>query len=399
MTLAIDGGAPVRDTPLPPWPVFSEEEIRAVEAVLRSGKVNQWTGAEVLEFQCEYAGILGRKRAIAVANGTVSLELLLAAHGIEEGDEIITTPRTFMASASSIVMRGGVPVFADVDRDSGNICAATIEPMISARTRAIIPVHLGGWPCEMDAIMDLADSRGLIVIEDCAQAHGATYKGKAIGALADSASFSFCQDKILTTGGEGGLVAMDDEELWRRAWAMKDHGKSFEAVFEREHAPGYRWLIESFGTNWRMTEMQAAIGRSLLRKLPGWTDARAANAELLHRGLSELPALRTPQAPDHMTHANYKFYTYVEEQALKPGWSRDRIAAAIEAEGIFCRVGSCSEIYLERAFDSIRPRERLPVARELGDTALMLLVHPTLSEADMNDTLKAITKVCRQATR
>lgn len=393
MKLAIDGGTPVRTEPLPPWPFFADDEVAAATSVLRSGKVNYWTGQEGRSFEREYAEYIGVKHAIAVANGSVSLELLLHAHDIGPGAEVITTPRTFMASASSIIMRGGTVVFADVDRDSGNISPETVAPLITDKTRAIIPVHLAGWPAEMEGLMDVAAAHNLVVIEDCAQAHGATYNGKAIGGLGHSASFSFCQDKILTTGGEGGLIATNDESVWRRAWEYKDHGKSYEAVYEREHPPGYRWLIESFGTNMRMTEMQSAIGRRILMKLDEWSERRAANAAILREGLSKHPALRIPEPGPHIRHANYKFYCYVRPEALADGWSRDRIMAAVNAEGIPCYVGSCSEIYREKAFDGLRPETRLPVAKELGETTLMLLVHPTCGATEMADAVRAFDKV------
>jgi len=398
-TLAIDGGAAVRTSPLPPWPCFQDDEIGAVTAVLRSGKVNYWTGNEGRAFETEYAAAVGTRHAVAVANGTVSLEALLAVYGIGAGHEVITTPRTFMASASAAVMRGATPVFADVDRDSQNITAESIERVITPATRAIIVVHLAGWPCEMDAIMDLARAHDLVVIEDCAQAHGATYRGRQVGSLAHGGSFSFCQDKILTTGGEGGMITIDDDERWRAAWALKDHGKSYEACFEREHPPGYRWLIESFGTNWRLTEMQAAIGRSILRKLPDWHAARTRNAMQLVDALSHVAGLRVPVPPAHMAHAWYKFYAFVEPGALAHGWSRDRVMEAVAAEGIPCYSGSCSEIYLEKAFDGARPARRLPMARELGETSLMFLVHPTLTEQEMADTVAAVTKVMAAAVR
>lgn len=399
MTLAIDGGAPVRTAPLAPWPVFADDEIAAVEGVLRSGKVNYWTGREAREFEREYAAALDIAHAIVVANGTLSLELLLQVFGVGPGDEVITTPRTFMASASCVLMRGATPVFADVDPESGNITAESIARVLTPRTRAIIPVHLGGWPCEMDAIMDLARAHDLRVIEDCAQSHGATYRGKQTGTIGDAGSFSFCQDKILTTGGEGGLVCMNDETLWRDAWAAKDHGKSYEAVYEREHAPGYRWLIESTGTNYRMTEMQAAIGRRILTKLPDWLEKRARNAAILREGFADLAALRVPAPPAHMTHANYKFYAYVQPDALADGWDRDRIMAAVNAEGIPCYSGSCSEIYLEKALEDYRPAERLPNAKLLGETSLLFLVHPTLDTDTLHDTVQAVRKVLAVATR
>ncbi len=386
--------------PLPGWPRFDEDEVAAVSRCLRSGRVNYWTGEEVRAFETEYAANLGRRHAIALANGTLALELALKVWGIGPGDEVIVTPRSFMASASCVVTEGATPIFVDVDRDTGNITAETIEPALTKRTKAIIPVHLAGWPCEMDEICELGSTRGLRVLEDCAQAHGALYRGWPVGSLGDAGAFSFCQDKIITTGGEGGLLAIDNDEWWDAAWSYKDHGKSWEAVNSRQHGPGYRWLHERFGTNWRMTEMQAAIGRLQLRKLADWSAARAANAEILVQMLSELAALRVPVPPAHLRHAWYKFYCFVEPDHLRAGWSRDRLLAEISAAGVPCFAGTCSELYLEGAFANhpARPGARLPVARELGETSLMFQVHPTLSIDDMERTCHVIRSFVSNAS-
>ena len=207
------------------WPRFDEEEIYAAEQVLRSGKVNYWTGEEGKIFEKEFAEYVGVKHGIAVANGTVALELALEALGIAEGDEVIVPSRTFIASASAVVMRGAVPKIADIDPVSQNISVKSIRDQISPRTKAIIVVHLGGWPCEMDEILAIARNHNLFVIEDCAQAHGASYKGKRVGSFGDIAAFSFCQDKIMTTAGEGGMVVTNNPTLWKRAWSFKDHGE------------------------------------------------------------------------------------------------------------------------------------------------------------------------------
>lgn len=395
----LDDATPLRTTPFAPWPHFSQPEIDAAAAVLYSGKVNYWTGQEGRQFESEFAAFTGCSHAIALANGTVALELALYALGIGPGDEVITTSRTFIASASCIVMRGATPVIADVDPVSQNITAETIRPLITPRTKAVIAVHLAGWSCDMDPIMALAREHGLKVIEDCAQCHGASYRGRPVGSLGDLAAFSFCQDKIMTTAGEGGMLTTSDAELWRKAWAFKDHGKSFEAVYHREHPPGFRWLHDSFGTNWRLTEMQSAIGRVQLRLLPEWTRRRRAHAALLSAHFSAIPALRVTQPGEEIGHAFYKYYVFVRPEMLKPDWSRDRIMNAVVAEGIPCFSGSCSEIYLEGAFQGIRPAQRLPVAKELGETSLMFLVHPTLSEADMLDACRALDKIMRQASR
>lgn len=385
------------DKPFAHWPSFSNEEADAVKNVLLSNKVNYWTGTEGRLFEKEFASYCGVKYAIALANGTVALELALYALGIGPGDEVITTSRTFIASASCIVMRGATPVIADVDPVSQNITAETIRGLITPRTKAIIAVHLAGWPCDMDPVMELAREHGLKVIEDCAQCHGATYKGRPVGSLGDVAAFSFCQDKIMTTGGEGGMLTTNDEGVWRRAWEFKDHGKSYDAVYNREHAPGFRWLHESFGTNWRLTEMQSVIGRIQLAKLPEWTRIRQRYAGLLTEGFASIPGLRGTVPPEHIGHAYYKYYVFVQQEELQDGWDRDRIMNAVVAEGIPCFSGSCSEIYLEKAFDGMRPAHRLPVAKTLGETSLMFLVHPTLTEKNMSDTVAAVHKVMFQA--
>jgi dTDP-4-amino-4,6-dideoxygalactose transaminase len=333
-----------------------------------------------------------------VANGTVALELALYALGISAGDEVIVASRTFIASASCVVTRGATPVMADVDRDSQNITADTVRAAITPRTKAIIAVHLAGWPCDMDAILEVAREHGLRVIEDCAQAHGAEHKGRLVGSMGDINAFSFCQDKILTLGGEGGLVTTNDHEMWAAAWAYKDHGKSYDAVYNRNHPPGFRWLHESFGTNWRITEMQSAMGRVLLRRLPKMLDRRRQHASVLTRRFSEMPALRVTIPPADVRHSYYKYYVFARPERLCTGWTRNRLIESIRAEGIPCFSGSCSEIYLEKAFPpEMKPPHRLPVAKELGETSLMFLVHPTLSEQDIRDTADAVEKVLTHA--
>jgi len=391
--LALYGGTPVRRGPFPQWPYFSEDEVSIAGDVLRSGKVNYWTGNEGRLFESEFATSAGCKYAVALANGTVALELSLHVLRLGPGDEVIVTSRTFIASASAVVMRGAIPVMADIDPVSQNITAESVRAVISPRTRAIITVHMAGWPCDMDSINAIAKEYGLTVIEDCAQCHGATYKGCPVGSLADVAAFSFCQDKIMTTGGEGGMLTTNDEALWRMAWEFKDHGKSWDAVYKRQHPPGFRWLHDSFGTNWRLTEMQSAIGRLQLRKLQTWKAVRQRNAAVLTDCFSKIPSLRVTVPPPVFDHAFYKYYLFVRPDRLKSGWDRDLVMAAVNAEGVPCFSGSCSEIYMEKAFEGIRPAARLPVARELGETSLMFLVHPTLQECDIADTCRAVEKV------
>jgi dTDP-4-amino-4,6-dideoxygalactose transaminase len=384
--------------PFSPWPHFAPEEIAAAVRVLESGKINYWTGEEGKHFEREFAAFAGCKYGIALANGTVALELALRVLGIGAGDDVVTASRTFIASASCAVAVGARPVICDVDRESQNMTAQTIRKALTPATKAIVAVHLAGWPCEMDEIMALARERGLKVIEDCAQAHGATYKGRPVGSMGDAAAFSFCQDKIMTTAGEGGMLTLNSEELFERAWAYKDHGKSYDAVYRLEHAVGFRWLHESFGTNWRMTEVQAAIGRVQLGKLPLWVEARRKFAAMLNRELRGVAGVRLTLPPEHIGHSYYKYYFFVEPEALREGWNRDRIVAEIHRRGVPCFTGSCSEIYLEKAFSAgWHPKERLPVARELGETSVMLLVHPTLTEQHMEKACEVVREVMAEA--
>ncbi|MBV2132966.1 DegT/DnrJ/EryC1/StrS aminotransferase family protein [Pseudomonas sp. MAP12] len=387
------------NTSFSPWPCFTEEEANAVRDVILSNKVNYWTGEECHQFEKEFAEWAGVEYAIALENGTVALDVALKALGIGAGDEVVVTPRTFLASVSSIVNAGAVPVFAEVDRESQNITAETIRAVLTPRTRAVVCVHLAGWPCDMDPIMALAAERDLKVIEDCAQAHGAQYKGRSVGTIGHVGAWSFCQDKIISTGGEGGMVTTNSHELWSTMWSLKDHGKSWEAVHQPHSTPGFRWLHERFGTNWRMMEVQAVIGRIQLRRLNAWHARRLANAERIWDCARQLRGLRTPSIPANIVHAAYKCYLFAEPQQLAAGWDRDRILSEINARGVPCFYGSCSEVYLEKAFDntSLRPAERLPVARELGETSLMLLVHPTLTDAEIDKTCAVLAAVMDEA--
>jgi hypothetical protein len=390
----------MNNTSFLPWPYFAQDEIDAATKILQSGKVNYWKGTEGVLFEEEFANFTGTKYAIALANGTVALELALYAYGIEQGDEVIVTSRTFIASASCIVMRDAIPVMADVDSVSQNITASTIEPFLTLKTRAIIAVHLAGWPCDMDSIMELARKYGLKVIEDCAQAHGSTYKGRRVGSLGHVAAFSFCQDKIISTAGEGGMLTTNDPAVWEKAWSYRDHGKNYRAVHSPHQDTNYRWVHDSFGTNLRMTEIQSAIGRLQLRKLLGWLQKRRAHAEHLTRDFSKLPALRVTVPPPEIEHAYYKYYVFIRPEMLQQEWSRDRILSEINDAGIPCYTGSCSEIYLEKAFpEHMQPANRLRVAKELGETSLMFLVHPNLSANDIKRTCSVVKKIMEKATR
>lgn len=386
------------NTAFEPWPSFSQEEADAVSQVLLSNKVNYWTGQECREFEKEFAKFVEAKYAVALANGTVALDVALKALDVGIGDDVIVTSRTFLASASSIVTAGANPIFADVELDSQNISRRTIEAVITPNTKAIICVHLAGWMCDMDPIMELAAERGLYVIEDCAQAHGAKYKGKSAGSIGHISAWSFCQDKIMTTGGEGGMVTTNSEDLWKKMWSYKDHGKNYDSIYNKQHPPGFRWLHDSFGTNWRMMEMQAVIGRIQLKLMPEWTIKRNTNLEKIYTAFADSEYFTVHQPSKDYIHAAYKCYVQVNSQSLPDGWSRDRIMTEINALGVPCFSGSCSEVYLEHAFDNTvwRPQERLKNAKRLGEESLMFLVHPNLTTANLNKTITAIRDVIKK---
>ena len=382
-------------TPFSPWPSFTEQEIDAVSSVLRSNKVNYWTGQEGRSFEKEFARFCNSKYAVALANGTLALDLALKVLNIKVGDEVIVTSRTFIASISSIINAGATPIFADVELDSQNISARTITEVISTKTKAILCVHLAGWPCEMDEIMALADKYNLFVIEDCAQAHGTKYKGRPVGSIGHIGAWSFCQDKIMTTGGEGGMLTTNNELLWRSAWAYKDHGKSYAAVYETQHPEGYRWLHETFGTNWRLTEMQSAIGRIQLTRMSDWTRCRTENANKIRSICQEYDWLIVPEIPQYIEHAYYKCYIQIDMDKLPSNYSRDKIINDIVNKGVPCFSGSCSEVYKEKAFDDTQLRPNLPLknAQLLGISSLMFLVHPTLTRDEICKTCNIIKSI------
>ncbi|HRO33904.1 MAG TPA: DegT/DnrJ/EryC1/StrS family aminotransferase [Brevundimonas sp.] len=385
--------------PFSPWPAYSPEEIQAVAEVLASNRVNYWTGDLCRDFERRFAGWVGVPHAVALSNGTTALEACLHALKIGPGDEVITTPRTFVASASCVAMAGATPVFADVDADTQGLSADTIRAVTTPRTRAVICVHLGGVPCDMDPILALADQHGFKVIEDCAQAHGARYRGRNVGSIGHIAAWSFCQDKIMTTGGEGGMVTTDDPTLWDSVWSWKDHGKTWEAMYERDHPPGPRLVHDRLGTNARMIEMQAAIGLIQLDRMADWTARRTDNAGRILEACARWPALRVPSVAPDVIPAWYRAYAFVRRDRLAAGWSRDRIVDAIQARGVPCMVGTAPEVYLEQAFDAVgRPAQRLPIARQLGETGLCFLTHPTLTDDEVARTVAAIDAVMAEAS-
>ena len=379
------------------WPYFDSEDIKKVQEILENGKVNYWTGTEGRDFEKEFSSYVGVEHSVAVDNGTNALILAAHALGISKGDEVIMSPRTFVASAFSIMHLGAKPIFIDIDRNSQNMDVSLIEQAITPNTKAIMAIHIAGWPCEMDIIQEICKKHNLYLIEDCAQAHGAQYNNQSVGSFGDINAWSFCQDKIMSTAGEGGMVTTNNKQLWEKVWSFKDHGKNYDTVYNKEHPPGFRWLHEDHGTNARLTEIQSAIGRLQLRKLDSWIDKRTRLANIFNNGFKDVDGLRIALYPDHIKHAHYKYYVFVENEKLKDGKNRDFIMNTLNAMGTPCYSGSCSEIYREKAFDKLFPKGHttLTVAKELADTSLMFLVHPTIDEEDIYtivDQTKSIMK-------
>ncbi|MDA7568190.1 DegT/DnrJ/EryC1/StrS aminotransferase family protein [Emcibacteraceae bacterium] len=377
-----------------PWPSFDEKEIAIVSEVLRSNKVNYWTGTKGKEFEASFAKWCEADYGVAITNGTIALEVALRAVGVEPGDEVIVPPRTFMATASSVMILGAIPKFADIDPISQNICPRSISKNITQKTKAIICVHLAGWPCEMDEIKKICEANEIKIIEDCAQAHGAKYKGRSVGSLGDIAAWSFCQDKIMSTGGEGGMITTNSEDLYKSVWEFKDHGKSYDAVFHQEHPPGFRWLHDSIGSNYRMTEMQAAIGLYQLTKVQEWVERRRVIAKKYSQVINQYEFVRDHSPGNDIYHSYYRYYAFWSHETV----TRDDFINLCSQHEIPVFQGSCSEVYLEKAFlnTEAKPQKALKEAQNLGKSSLMFLTHPTLSDNEIDEICINLHQILQQ---
>lgn len=384
------------------WPYYSGDEKKIVNQTLSSGKVNYWTGNLCRKFETDFSNYIGTNYAISLNNGTVAIELALMAMNISNGDEVIVTPRSYVASVSSVVNVGAKPIFADIDPQSGNLTSETISKVISKKTKAVICVHITGIPCEMDKIMSLAKKMNLKVIEDCSQAHGAEYKGKKVGSFGDISTWSFCQDKIISTGGEGGMVTTNKYKFWNKIWKLKDHGKNHKKMMSNNSKKtGFKWVHDDFGSNYRMTEMQAGIGITQLKKLDKWQKIREANSlRIINKFKEYKDAVEFFNYPKEMKFAWYRCCILINENKLNRGWSRDRIIREFNNNKIPCFVGPCPEIYLEKSFqkNNFSPKKRLKNAFDLGKMTIAFLVHPTLRREDVNNICDAIQKIMTKAS-
>ncbi len=382
------------------WPYYDSDEQEAALRTLKTGKVNYWTGNQVKLFEEAFSRYIGVNYSIAVSNGSLALSLAYLAIGIGKGDEIITTPRTFIATASSLVLLGAKPIFADVNHNSGCITVDTIEPLITKKTKALVVVHIAGWPADMEQIMKLAKKYNLKVVEDCSQAHGSSISEKKVGSFGDISVWSFCQDKIITTGGEGGMVSTDNIDYWKKMWSFKDHGKSYDVIMSDKFKSGFKWVHEMFGSNFRLTEFQAAIGSVQLNKLDHWINMRNINALKFTNVLKKYKSIRIPEIPFNYKIAWYKFYCFLNDNYLKEDWNRYRIINEINKEGFPASIGGCSEIYLEKCFvnSNLNPEKRLPIAKELGETSIMFQLHPTIKSNEMEEYCNIISSILEKAS-
>jgi dTDP-4-amino-4,6-dideoxygalactose transaminase len=322
--LALHGGAPAVKDKLPPWPAFDEPAIRAVEEVLRSGKVNYWTGRKGMEFEKRFAAWQGSKYAVSVATGTAALHVGLTVLGLGPGDEVIVPSYTFIASSFAIVQAGAIPRFADVNLEDHCLSVASAEPLVNERTKAIMPVHLYGNVCDMEHIRAFAQKHKLFVIEDNAEAFGGAYRGRKTGTLGDIAGCSFCQNKTFTTGGEGGMVTTDNEDLAWRARSFRDHGYDVKErlnLLEMEQKLPY--IHNMVGWNYRMTEVQSAIGLAELDRMDTWNmPRRRRNAQIILDALADEPLVK---------------HRPIDTPARQNGWYV--MAFSLDIENMRCDIG------------------------------------------------------------
>lgn len=358
-------------------PLLGDEEFQRVREVLASGVLAQ--GPKVKAFEDVFARAIGRKHGIAVANGTAALHVALLAHGIGGGRPVVIPALTFFATASTTVMTGATPVFADVERASYNLDPRKAVPGIGPGTAAIMPVHMYGQTVEMDPILEAARDRGIPIIEDAAQSHGAEYHGKKAGRLGDTACFSFYPTKNMTTG-EGGMIVTDDKAIADRCRLFRDHGQ----VSKYEHV--------SIGYNYRMTEIAAAIGLVQLKKLDGWVKQRRANAHALTKGVEGIEGLVPPTEGQAMAHS---YYQYIVRREDSFPLSRDEIVRRLTEEGIGCRPSYPKPLYEQKALRDLGIRGRCPVAEDVIPRLFELPVHPGVGPTEVERILAAIEKLAR----
>ena len=378
------------------WPFFSKGEIKAVRKILESNKVNYLFGDEGDRFEKNFAKFSDSKYALAVANGTLALDLCMRSIGISKNDEVIVTGRTFIASASCISILGGTPVFVDVDLNSQNINVELIKRAITKKTKAIICVHFAGFPCDMPEIMKMAKKNSLFVIEDCAQAHGAKINNRSVGSFGDINAWSFCNDKIMTTGGEGGMVTTNNKNLYNWICSFNNHGKDLRKYYaiSKKAINTFPLIHDSLGLNYRLTEMQSAIGNFQLNKMQSWIRIRNRNAEIIIKKLKDLDLIVTPNIDKKFSHAFYKLYLTIDPNYLKPKKNRGSILKELNKRGVMASFGSSGRVFAEKAFHKFKTvPPGLPNSSFLEENSIMIQVHPTITKNEISNTASIIHKV------
>ena len=394
------------------YPYFNQNILNSVQKVLKSGRVNYWTGNECKEFEQEFSKYVKNKYSLTVSNGSVALEIALKALNLKKKDQIIVSPRSFIISASCVLNLGLKPVFADVD-DNGNLSIKGIKKAYNKNIKAIILVHLNGLSCDLDPILKFVKKKKFFLIEDCSQAHGAVYKNKKVGSFGHVSTWSFCQDKIISTGGEGGMISTNNRRLWLKLWSLKDHGKNYKSVFGKKHKTGFKWLHNDFGSNYRMTEMQAVIGREQLKSLDKQIKKRNLIANLYLNGLkdyySKHDILKKPdfkfatfaskqnlKKSNYNVHAFYRLNLYINKDKI----NQNELIQQLNKNKINCGVGSCPEIYREKIFmkSKFYPKKRLLNAKLLGETSIMFPINPNTSIKKVKLEINSIKKILNKYT-
>jgi dTDP-4-amino-4,6-dideoxygalactose transaminase len=370
------------------WPEYSEKEIEGVSEILKTGRVNQWTGDYVREFEKKFSKYFDVNYSIAINNGTSALELCLKVLNLNDNDEVIVTPRSFVASVSCILINRLKPVFADVDLNSQNITLQNIKNVITDKTRAVICVHLNGFPCEIEEIYSYCKENNIYVIEDCAQSHGAKYNGKYLGSFGDINAWSFCQDKIMSTGGEGGMITTNNKDLFEKAWSFKDHGKDINLYYNRPITNQFSFVHNSVGSNYRMTEIQAYIGLIQLDYLETWIQHRRELSSIYNNKFKNLNNIRLQYENENTLCSYYKYYFFVKDISI-----RQYIIDEISRNNIKVYYGSCGELYKEKC---INQNIICHNSKILHETSIVLLVDPSYSKIDIMNNANIIYNILQK---
>ncbi len=382
------------------WPIVSNQEIKLVNNVLKSNKLNYWTGENCKKFEEEFSKLIKTKYSISLANGSVGLDIAIKSLNLKKNSEVIVTPRSYISSVTSVINQGLTPVFADIDLNSQNIEYETIIKKITKNTKAILVVHLGGMPANMTKIISFAKKNKIKIIEDCSQAHGAKINNKYVGTFGDISIWSFCNDKILNTLGEGGIIATKSFMIYKKLWALKDCGKNFSKFKKFKKKNKFKWVHDFEGTNLRMTEVQAAIGRYQLKKLTTWVNMRNYISKKIISICKNFKSIRTQIVPSKFLNSYYRCYIFLDYKHIKKGWTREKILQYLNTNGIYCDVGSCPEIYKEKFLSKQKHinLKSLKNANLIGKSSIAFKVFPNIYKTTLNNKLSKLNKFFNEIT-